>query len=83
MANTFKVRIEADKATPATDPVHFSIGNPSVEHITGVLHLYKSKSTETGEVWSAPCGGGVFDTVAGLVAQALHVASQALASGFW
>jgi BRCA1-associated protein 2 len=50
MTSTFRIKIAAEKAEDASEAVNFSIGNPSVEHITGVLHLYKRFDAEAVEV---------------------------------
>jgi hypothetical protein len=38
-------------AEPQWDEIPFSVGNPSVEHVTGTLHLYRKNPSE-GVVWS-------------------------------
>jgi hypothetical protein len=44
MASTYQIKIETRGAEdPELEAVNISIGNPSVEHITGVLHLYRSR----------------------------------------
>lgn len=43
MSGLYRVTLEAQRTTqePEPDLIPFSAGNPSVEHVTGILHLYR------------------------------------------
>lgn len=49
----YRIAIESSKRVDhVTDEVPFSFGNPSVEHVTGILHLYRQDLVDGKQVWS-------------------------------
>ena len=48
MSHAYHVKIATESAEATPSSIPFSVGNPTVEHITGMLHLYKRQDGDVG-----------------------------------